>query len=66
MGEDLRKVRVRLGLSVELAAQIIGVRPELLEEWERGTSEPLGVDLRRMAEAYSCSPDELLGLSQKK
>jgi transcriptional regulator with XRE-family HTH domain len=52
VGEDLLKVRIRLGLSVEKAARKIGVRPELLEQWERGASEPLGIDLRRMAEAY--------------
>lgn len=66
MGDDLRNARIRRGLTLEQAARIVGVRAELLREWEEGVSEPLGFHLRRIAEAYGCSPDELLGLPERR
>lgn len=66
MGESMRLLRERAGLTVEEAARRIGVGPQLLARWEDGSDEPLGRDLCRMAEAYGCSPDELLGLPQRK
>ena len=66
MGEHLRSARERLNLTVEQAAQRIGVRPKVLLEWEEGADEPVGFDLIRMAEVYECSPDELLGLPKRR
>lgn len=62
----MRRQRERAGLTVEQAAQRIGIEPQLLVRWEEGSDEPLGRDLCRMAEAYGCSPDELLGLPKCK
>lgn len=66
MGDDLRNARIRRGLTLEQAAMRVGVCPELLRGWEEGASEPLGFQLRRIAEAYGCSPDELLGLPEQR
>lgn len=66
MEDDLRNARIRRGLTLEQAALRVGVRAELLMEWEEGVSEPLGFQLRRIAEAYGCSPDELLGLPEQR
>ena len=66
MGEDLRNARVRRGLTIEQAALRVGIRVEMLKEWEEGVSEPLGFQLRRIAEVYGCSPDELLGLPERR
>ena len=61
-----KEERLRLGLSLEDAAKGMGVRLELLHKWEIGESEPLAVNLRRMAEFYGCSPDHLLGLKERR
>jgi len=34
--EDLRAHRLALGYSLSLMAEVIGVRPELLADWEAG------------------------------
>lgn len=62
----MRRQRERAGLTVEQAAQRIGIEPQLLVRWEEGSDEPIGRDLCLMAEVYGCSPDELLGLPRRK
>lgn len=66
MGNNYRSERLLLGLSLEQAAEGIGVRADVLHKWETGESEPFADDLRRMAELYGCSPDCLLGLAERK
>ena len=66
MDENIRKERVRLGLTIGQVATGIGVTPSLLRRWEEGKSEPLASDLRRMSEFYGCSPDRLLGLPERR
>lgn len=62
MNNNYRIARLRCGLSIELAAEGIGVQPELLHEWEIGVSEPFAEDLRKMSEFYKQTPDYLLGM----
>ena len=63
MGDNLRKERVQLGLSIEEVAAGMGVAPAALRSWETGEDEPSGSDLLRMSRYYGCSPDWLLGMA---
>lgn len=66
MCNNYKRERERQGLTIEEAASGIGILPSLLQRWEASEDEPFASDLYRMAEFYSCSPDYLLGLVNRR
>ena len=64
--DTLRLERLRLGLSLEEAAEGMGVDARQLEGWESGELEPMGSQLVAMSKFYGCSPDYLLGLAGRR
>jgi Zn-dependent peptidase ImmA (M78 family)/transcriptional regulator with XRE-family HTH domain len=60
LGTQLRSARRSLALSVEEAAQGLGVKPSHLQAWESGESEPSLEDLWRVAELYARNLDYFL------
>ena len=63
---NMRSERVRLGLTAEEASQRIGVHENALLRWEQGKSDPLGSNLIRLAKLYHCSPEYLLGQTDRR
>lgn len=61
MRSNMRAERIRNGFTVREVAQKLGVHPNTIERWERGTAEPLASNIVAMANLYSCTPDYLLG-----
>ena len=45
-GEDIRRERERLGLTIEKAAYLMGVAVATLSRWERGIVSPASLTLR--------------------
>ena len=64
LGENIRRARLRSGLSATELATAIGKRAQTLTTWERGEREPNAVTLVDLAKALNTTCDELLGRSQ--
>ncbi|WP_165248417.1 helix-turn-helix domain-containing protein [Adlercreutzia sp. ZJ141] len=60
--ESYERCRIQAGLSPVAAARVVGVPLEALMDFEQGRSEPDALVLKRMALAYGCTCDTLLGL----
>lgn len=64
MGAVFRDVRLAFGVGGRAAANILGVEPVRLGEWERGVSEPLSwerVFLRLIQAMFWQSLDDMFG-----
>jgi len=57
----LRAIREMRGLSVRVAARIIGISPSTLQRWESGISSPSLEKITRSAERLNCTITELIG-----
>lgn len=57
---QIRAARESLGLSVEEAAERIGVDPEQMQQWEKGVGEPSLEQLWELAELYGRGTDYFL------
>lgn len=66
MRYNMRAERVRLGLTAKEVAARVGVHENALLRWENGISEPLGQNLIKLSELYSCSPEYLLGMTDER
>lgn len=55
-----RSAREAAGLTVQQAAQALGVSIQALYQWERVENYPEGRRLKEIAELYKCTVDELL------
>jgi transcriptional regulator with XRE-family HTH domain len=55
----LIKYRKRLGYTQALAAELIGVSPSRLSQWEKGERMPSIRNLLRLSILYRVLPDEL-------
>lgn len=66
MRYNMKAERSRMGLSAKEVAKRIGVHENALLRWENGDSEPLGSNLIALSEFYSCSPEYLLELTDKR
>jgi transcriptional regulator with XRE-family HTH domain len=60
-GDRLRQVRHAAGLTLACVAAPIGVSPQAISSWEKGTHEPRLSHLVAVAELYGMTTDELLG-----
>lgn len=56
----LRAARILAGLTAEEAAKRLGVHPNSLLSWERGDTEPMGMNLLALSRLYKLSPEDLL------
>lgn len=60
IGNDLRSIRRKRGLSQEAAAQIIGVSMMTLRRWEADERVPRLSELQRIAQALNITAEELI------
>lgn len=66
MGDNMRRERIRQGLSVDEAARAILIPTSELAAIERGEREIYASELVRMSRLYGCSPDFLLGMTDER
>lgn len=60
IGNRIRELRLRRGITQEILAQKIGVTPSAVGNYERGVSFPKEEILMRLFGALQCTPNELL------
>lgn len=63
MRHNMRAERARRGLSIDAAANEIGVHPNALARWENGQAEPTASNLIALSNLYKCSPEYLLDMT---
>lgn len=61
IGNNIRALRLRRGMTQEALAAELGVTPSAVGNYERGVSFPKDDVLERMFGALGCTPNELLG-----
>lgn len=61
MGDRIRMLRERRGLSQQALAVLCEVNASQVHRWERGRNEPSVESLRALARALDVSLDELIG-----
>lgn len=60
LGDLLKKSRMKCNMKLEEAAEELGISRQRLSNWENGGSEPDLEMVRRVAELYGMTVDELL------
>ncbi len=63
LGEKINELRKKNSMTQETLADAIGVSPQAVSKWERGVANPDLYLIPVLAELFSVSADELLGLS---
>ena len=66
LGERLRELRIRKGLSQGALAGTLRVSRETVRNWESGRCEPSCAALAELTKLYHVSSDLLLGLPEAK
>lgn len=66
IGENLKKLRTRNGLTQEQLAEVLGVSPQAVSRWELGTTYPDIMLLPIIADYYDVTTDELFGMNGEK
>jgi transcriptional regulator with XRE-family HTH domain len=61
MGQRLKELRLRAGLTQEALARAAGVANDAVRKWERGKRTPLLDMAAKLADALGCTLDELAG-----
>ena len=61
IGNRIRELRLRQGITQEILAQKIGVTPSAVGNYEREISFPKEAVLMKLFGALGCTPNELLG-----
>jgi putative transcriptional regulator len=61
----LKAARVNAGLTQTKAAEIIGVTPDTIGNWERGKYLPNTIMISRIEKAYGVSYNDLIFLPKK-
>jgi transcriptional regulator with XRE-family HTH domain len=61
MGERLRELRLRAGLTQEKLARKADVGNDAVRNWEKGRREPVLSNAVKLADALGCTLDELAG-----
>ncbi len=57
---ELRTIRETKGLSIATIAGLMGVAENTVSRWETGTREPDINSLKKLAQIYDCTLDELV------
>lgn len=65
-GRNIASERVRLGMTQQELANVIGVTPNTVSNWELGRFEPTSSKLKQLSELFKCSVDYLLGSSNER
>ena len=65
-GENLRKVRVRFGMSQKTLSELMNVPAPTISRYERGLMEPTLSTAKLIAEILFCTIDELAGHNSSK
>ena len=63
IGEKIRKLRLKAQITQEALAVYLGVTPQAISRWESGYGYPDIETLPRLADFFSVSTDELLGVN---
>ena len=59
--EELKRLRIAKQLTRKALAEDLGMDPETIARYERGSSSPTGETLMRLSEILSTTPNNLLG-----
>ena len=62
--DNMRYLREKAGLTQGQLAKKMGVALDSISRYENGKREPRASDLRRMAEIFECTVDDLLNPTQ--
>lgn len=65
LGKRIAAHRKALGLTQDALAEQLGITAQAISKWENGQSCPDITTLPRLAEIFSCSTDELLGIAPR-
>lgn len=60
MGESLKAIRERRGLTKVFVAKEVGVHFNTIANWEQGNSEPDASHLKKLAILLECDVEELI------
>ena len=63
MGEKLRQLRRKKGLSQEAVAKELGISRQAVSKWETDIAQPDLDNLKKICEILEISADELLDIS---
>ena len=55
-----KSARISAGLTLQKAADAIGVTAQAISLWENGKSNPTAENIVKMSEVYGCTTDKLL------
>lgn len=58
--KSLREHRLKAGWTQAQVAEHLGVQPSAVTMWETGERKPNIIMLKRLAELFNCTTDELL------
>ena len=64
-GNFLTGLRKQSGMTQQLLAHKLGVTDKAVSKWENGRSRPALAQLRRLAEIYKISLDEIIGMIEE-
>lgn len=64
LGKRMREIRLAYKMSQAELAALVGVAENEIQSFEENESGPSILELRKIAEALSCSADYLLGLTE--
>ena len=65
LGEKIRTLRKKAGLSQEALAEKLGVSRQAVSKWETGTADPSTSNLLALAKLFGVSAEELLRSVEK-
>ena len=65
LGEKIRELRKKRGISQEVLAQYLGVTFQAVSKWETGTADPSTSNLLALAKLFGVSAEELLRSVEK-
>lgn len=66
MTKNIRSERLRAGITQQQLADQIDAHVSTVRMWEQGVSQPSAVYLTKLAVAFDCSADYLLGLTEER
>lgn len=64
LGNRMKEIRLAYKMSQAELAALVGVAENEIQSFEENESSPSVLELRKIAEALSCSADYLLGLTE--